>query len=81
MKRLDDCPFLDRDQWDFQACPAEETYEARSDEYAPNQMLGYSRSTGGGAMPPNKVSKGIWRCTETQKLLNRLGSCWAAISM
>jgi hypothetical protein len=34
VKRLDDCPFLDRDQWDFQACPAEETYEARSDEYA-----------------------------------------------
>jgi hypothetical protein len=34
VKHLDDCEFLDRDQWDFQSCPAEETYEARSDEYA-----------------------------------------------
>ena len=35
MKRhLDDCSFLDRDRWDFQACPAKEAYEDRSYEYA-----------------------------------------------
>jgi hypothetical protein len=46
VKRLDDCPFLDRDQWDIYRGPDSLLYEARSYEYArqsPERSIAVSR--------------------------------------
>ena len=46
MNRLEDCPFLDRDQWDIYRGPDNVLYEARSYEYArqnPHRAIAVSR--------------------------------------
>jgi hypothetical protein len=49
VKRLDDCPFLPRDQWDIYRGPDEMLYESRSYEYArqsPERAIAVSRWRG-----------------------------------
>jgi hypothetical protein len=46
VKRLDDCPFLARDQWDIFSGPAEDLFKARSHEYArenPERVIAVDR--------------------------------------
>jgi hypothetical protein len=46
VKRLDDCPFLDRDRWDIFSGPADALFKARSYEYArenPERVIAVTR--------------------------------------